>query len=181
MTRVHHQCLFVGHLAQILHGEQILGPVLEYGAIAAVGDEFVRMLGHGAVEVVLYHHHDGSRLTRTCRILVNRARVHLVVGAEAIHVYAAVAAQLVGELRGENGMVLFREIPERVFECETFLLGSEDFLTPRRMIHRCVVRLGRRQFVGNACPDGVAEFVCCHFDDIMVLTFSIIDFSAASA
>ena len=44
-TGIHGQGLLVGHLREILHGEQILGPVLEYGAVAAIDYQLVGVLG----------------------------------------------------------------------------------------------------------------------------------------
>ena len=63
MAGIHHQCLRVGHLREIFHSEQILCPVLENGTVAAVGDQFVGMLGHPRIEIVLDHHHDRGGLT----------------------------------------------------------------------------------------------------------------------
>ena len=62
VAAVHDQGLFLGHLAQVLHGETVLGPVLKYPAVTTVGDEFFRMLRHCGVQVVLDHEHDGRRL-----------------------------------------------------------------------------------------------------------------------
>jgi len=47
--------LFIGHEGQVLHGEQVLGPVLEYSPIAPVGNEFIRMLGYSRIKVILDH------------------------------------------------------------------------------------------------------------------------------
>ena len=62
MARIHHKRLLVGHLAQILHRQPVLCPVLEYGTVAAVHNQLVRMLRHLRIEVVLNHQHYGSRL-----------------------------------------------------------------------------------------------------------------------
>ena len=63
MSGIHHQRLVVGHLAQVSHRQAVLRPVLEDGTVAAVDDEFVRVLCHFRVEVVLYHQHDGGSLS----------------------------------------------------------------------------------------------------------------------
>ena len=42
VSRIHHERLLVGHLAQILHHQAVLCPVLEDSAIAAVDDELAR-------------------------------------------------------------------------------------------------------------------------------------------
>ena len=63
VARVHHEGLFVGHSGKVLHHEAVLCPVLEYGTVASVGDELVRVLGHTVVQIVLDHRHDCSSLT----------------------------------------------------------------------------------------------------------------------
>ena len=45
MAGIHDESLFVGHLAQIFHCEQILSPVLENSAVAAIDNQLMRMLG----------------------------------------------------------------------------------------------------------------------------------------
>ena len=59
---VHDERLLLGHFAQVAHHEAVLGPVLEDGAIAAVRDELLRVLGDGRIQVVLDHQHDGRGL-----------------------------------------------------------------------------------------------------------------------
>ena len=59
---VHDEGLLLGHFAQVAHDEAVLCPVLEDGAVAAVGDELLRVLGDGRVQVVLDHEHDGRGL-----------------------------------------------------------------------------------------------------------------------
>ncbi len=62
MTAVHMQGLLITHHGEVLHGEQVLCPVLKYRAIATIGDEFIRMLGNRGVKVVLDHEHDARCL-----------------------------------------------------------------------------------------------------------------------
>ena len=62
MTGVHVERLNFCHRSEVLHREQILRPVLEYGAVATVRNQLVRMLCDGGVQVVLNHCHDGCGL-----------------------------------------------------------------------------------------------------------------------
>ncbi len=149
MTRVHDEGLLVGHLAQVFHGEKILRPVLEHRPVAAVGDKLVGMLCHGAVEVVLNHHHDCGSLTRARRVVLDGTRIHLVDGTETVHVDAAIVAQLLGKLGSKHGVVTLGEIAQGVFQREAFLLGGENLLAAGRMIHRGIIFARLRQFLGN--------------------------------
>ena len=114
MTGIHHERLLVGHLAQVFHREPILRPVLEYRTIATIYNKFVRMLRHGRVQVVLNHQHDGCRLLRAVRILVDRTGIHLVAWAIAIHIYPAILVQLLHKLRCELLVQMLRKIAEGV-------------------------------------------------------------------
>ena len=53
VSRVHHKCLLVGHLCQVLHRQAILRPVLEYCTVTTIGDKLVWVLSYGLVEVKL--------------------------------------------------------------------------------------------------------------------------------
>ena len=110
MSGVHHECLLIGHLAQIFHREAVLCPVLEDGAVAAVDDELVGMLCHRGVEVVLDHQHDGRCLLAKGGILLDGAGVHLVGRTEAVHVDATVFFQLFGKLRGQRSVPFLGEV-----------------------------------------------------------------------
>ena len=81
MAGVHDEGLFVGHLAEVFHREAVLGPVLEDGAVTAVGNQLVGVLGDGGVEVVLDHQHYRGGLAGTGGVLVDRAGVHVVARA----------------------------------------------------------------------------------------------------
>ena len=59
---IHHKSLLVGHFSKILHHKTILRPVLEHGSVASIGDQFMRVLCHTIVQIVLDHRHYGSRL-----------------------------------------------------------------------------------------------------------------------
>ncbi len=78
VSGVHHEGLLVGHLREVSHHQAVLRPVLEDGSVASVGYQLVRVLGHARVEVVLYHGHNGRRLTAPCRVLVYRTGQNLV-------------------------------------------------------------------------------------------------------
>ena len=139
MTRVHHERLLVGHLAEVFHCESVLRPVLEDGTVASVHDEFVRMLRHLRVQVVLNHEHDGGSLFGVVRILVDGASVHIVCRTIAVHIDASVGVELSDELRRQLRVQLFREVAQSVAQCQLFLLVVEYLLALRRMIYIRVV------------------------------------------
>jgi hypothetical protein len=122
---VQHQGLLVGHFGQVFHGEAVLRPVLEHRAVAAVGDEFVRVFGHLGVEVVLHHQHDGRRLFGAMRIVADGPGEHGVIGPEAVHVDAAVALQFFGEFGRQHGVVPGIEIAQGVADGQFFLLIAQ--------------------------------------------------------
>ena len=131
VAAVHDEGLLLGHFAQVAHHEAVLRPVLEDGAIAPVGDEFLGVLGHGRIQVVLDHEHDGGGLRGLRRVVVDGPRVHRVVRHEPVHVDAAVGAELFGKLRGQRGMVLLREVAQGIGQGKLLLLGREDVLADR--------------------------------------------------
>ena len=153
MARIHHQRLTVGHLREVLHRQTVLRPVLEHRAVAAVGNQFVGMLRHGLVQVVLDHQHDGRGLPALRGVFVDRPRVHLVVGTQAVHVDPAVLAQLGGELPGQHGVVPGGKVAQGVAQGQLLLGRRENVLTLGRMVDLSVVRLRGGQPVGNARAD----------------------------
>ena len=168
MSRVHHERLLVGHLAQVFHHQAVLCPVLEDGAIAAVDDELVGMLCHARIQVVLDHQHDGSSLTRACRILVDGTGIHLIFGAIAVHVDAAVFFQFLGKLRSQGGMEMLGEVAQSVPQGEFLLLGGEDVLALGRMVNLGVVGLQFGQFLGDATANVGNEFFSSHIYLVLV-------------
>ena len=162
MAGVHNQSLFVCHRSQILHGQTVLGPVLEHGPIASVCDEFVRMLRDPRVEVVLYHRHYRRRLCALCGILPYGTGIHGIVRTEAVHVYASVVLQLSCEFRSQHRMLMFRKIPQCITEREFLLSIAEQVLAPGRMVHRRVISLRLRKFLRNAGKDVAPEFLIGH-------------------
>ena len=111
MAGVHDEGLLLRHCGEIFHSQAVLGPVLEDGSVAAVGDELVRMLRHSRVQIVLDHCHYGGGLFAFCRVFSDWPGVHRIVRTQAVHIYAAVFAEFTGELRGECAVLMFREIP----------------------------------------------------------------------
>ena len=131
---VHHERLFVRHRGEVLHHKAVLGPVLEDCTVATVDDELVRMLGYTRVQIVLYHCHDGGRLTGFGGILVDGAGVHFVRRPETIHVNAAVLLELLREFLRKLPVMPLREVSEGVFYGENLLLVAKDVLTLGSMI-----------------------------------------------
>ena len=111
---VHRQGLLIGHRCKILHGQAVLGPVLEDGAVSAVDYQLVRVLGYARVQVVLDHGHNGCCLSGFCWVFVNRTGVHLIVRPVAVHVDSAVVFQFLGEFRGQLRVLAGREVAQGV-------------------------------------------------------------------
>ena len=150
MPAVHHQRLLVRHGGQILHREAVLRPVLENGPVSAVDDEFVRVLRHPLVQVVLDHGHDGRRLLCAGGVLVHRPGVYLIGGPIAVHVDASVVFELLCKLRGQLRVKGLREVPQGVFERQHLLFRLQDVLPLGRMVDFLVIGLGLRQLRRNA-------------------------------
>ena len=151
MSRIHHECLFVSHRSEVLHDKAVLGPVLEHGSVTSICDQFVRMLCHAVVEIVLDHRHDRSRLTRLGRIFIYRPGIHLVVRTEAVHVDTSVLLQLLCEFLGQNFVVLCWEVPECVPDRQHLLLVAQYLLALRSMVYDRVIWLRLRQYRRNTC------------------------------
>ena len=111
------------------------------------------MLRHGLVQVVLDHQHDGRGLPALRGVFVDRPRMHLVVGTQAVHVDPAVLAQLGGELPGQHGVMLGGEVAQGVAQGQLLLGRRENVLALGRMVDLSVVRLRGGQPVGNARAD----------------------------
>ena len=79
--------------------------------------------------------------------------MHLVVGTQAVHVDAAVLAQLGGELAGQQRMVLGREVAQGIAQGQLLLGRREDILALGRMVDLLVVRFRGGQPVGNTRAD----------------------------
>ena len=162
MPGIHDQGLIFSHFRKILHRKAVLRPVLEHGAVAAVGDQLVGMLGDPRVEVVLNHQHDGRRLPAAGGIFADRTRMHLVVGTQAVHIDTAVAAQLLGELLRQHGVVPDRKIAQGVFQGQRLLLVRKDVLAFGRMVDPFVIGFRGGQPVGNTRANVVLKLFACH-------------------
>ena len=159
---VHHERLLVGHLREVFHSQAVLRPVLKHGAVAPVGYEFVGMLGYARVQIVLNHHHDGRGLARPGRILVYWPGVHRILRTVAIHIYASVALQLVGEFGRETAVELGGEIAQGVAQGEFLLFLCENVFAARSVVHVRVVYGVGRKLGGDACAEVVLKFLECH-------------------
>lgn len=160
VTRVQDQGLVAAHVRQVLHGQQVLSPVLEHGAVAAVGDQLVRELSHLRIQVVLDHVHDGLGLITETGVLLDRASVHLVVWPEAHHVDAAVGLELLEELWGQRLVPLHGEVAQGVGQGHADLSRGQDLghlRTRRRVRHTLVQGTGLRKFSRDTGHDGLFE------------------------
>ena len=144
MTAIHDECLLIGHLAEILHDQTILCPVLENGTVTTINDEFVRVLSHLRVKIVLYHQHDGCCLTTLMGIVVDGTGMHLVAGTIAIHVDTAIAFQLLSELWSQLGVQFLREVTQGIAQRKFLLFVSKDVLTLGCMVDLWIVGLSFR-------------------------------------
>ena len=124
MAGIHHQGLFVRHRGQVLHGQQILGPVLEDGPVASVDYEFVGMLRHPGIQIVLYHSHYGGRLPALGRVFANGTGVHLIGRTETVHIDASVVLKFFRELTRQSGVELRGEVAQGIFHCQDLLLRA---------------------------------------------------------
>ena len=156
---VHHQRLLVGHSRKILHREPVLRPILENGAVAAVDYEFVRMLGHARVQVILNHRHNCRRLPGFRGVLIDRAGVHWVRRAQAVHIDAAVFFQLLRKFGRKRCVVPGFEVAQRVFQRKSLLLAGQYVLALWGVIYALVVFGMGGQFFRNACQNLPGKFV----------------------
>ena len=92
MTGIHRECLLICHCCKILHYKTVLSPVLEDGSVASVNYEFVRMLCHPLVQIVLYHSHNGCGIYALARIFIYRACIYLVIRPVTVHIDSSVEA-----------------------------------------------------------------------------------------
>ena len=157
VAAVHDERLLLGHFAQVAHHEAVLRPVLEDGAVAPIRDELLGMLGHGRIQVVLDHQHDGRSLRGLRWVVVDGSGVHRVVRHEPVHVDAAIGAELFGELQGQRGMVLLREVAQGIGQGELLLLGREDVFPDRGVRHVRVALTGCGQDVRQTFGQGGLE------------------------
>ena len=127
------QGFVVPQLGEVLHGEAVLGPVLEDRAVAAVGNEFVRVLCHGRIQVVLDHQHNGCRLAARGGVLVHRTRVHSVGGAVAVQVNSAVFVQFPRAFFRHHRVVRLRDVAQRIPNGEYFFVWGQEVFSLGRV------------------------------------------------
>ena len=159
MARVQDEGLLFAHFREVLHGEQVLRPILENGSVAAIGNQLFGMLGHLGVEVVLNHQHNGCCLPATGGIGLYGPCIHGVIRPKAIHVNAPVALQLFGKLRPQNPVMPGMKIAQGILNGQFFLFFAENALNgaARSMAELRVALAGRGQNIGDTGSYGVLK------------------------
>ena len=117
MATVENQCLFFSHLAEILHDEMVLRPVAENSPIPTISNELLGKLSHSIREVVHNHQDNSGSLLALGRVNLNRVGFDGIVSrTKSAVIDVTISPQLLGKLRRELGMVLFREVTETAEE-----------------------------------------------------------------
>ena len=111
---------------------------MEDRAVAAVGNEFVGVLRHGRIQVVLDHQHNGRRLAACGGVLVHRTRVQGVGGAVAVQVDSAVFVQFPRAFFRHHGVVRLRDVAQRIPNGEYFFVRRQEVLALGRVGNRGV-------------------------------------------
>ena len=169
VTRVHNQCLLVSHLAKIFHSQTILSPVLEHRAITAISNQLVWVLSHSIVKVIINHQHNRCCLFRASRIIIDITRLHFIIWAQTIHINTSIRTQLLSKFRSQLCMVFFREIAQRITQCQLFFLCCQNLFTLRSMVNLWLISLWLWQYVRNTCRNVFSKFFKCH--KILVFKF----------
>ena len=146
---MHVQGLVVGHRGEVLHGQQVLRPVLKDSPIAAIGNELVRVLRYGGIQIVLNHQHDGCGLLGLRRVFMNGPGLHGIGRPKAVHVNAAIKLQFLGEFRSQHLMMAGLKVAERVAQGELFFVGTQNVRAFRGMRDGGVVARMNRKLRGN--------------------------------
>ena len=108
------------------------------------------MLGHGRVEVVLNHEHNGRRLLAFGGIFFDGARIHGVGGAQTIHVDTTVGFQLFGKFGRQLFVVFGRKITQGVAKGQLLFFRAQNVFALGRVAYRGVVGRHFGQNGGNA-------------------------------
>ena len=149
MPRVQMKGLLVGHRGEVLHGQQVLRPVLKDCTIAAVGNEFVRVLGDSRIQIVLNHQHDGCGLLGLRRVFMNGPGLHGIGRPKTVHVYAAIKPQFFGKFRSQHFVVAGLKVAQRVAQGELFFVGTQNVRAFRGMRDGGIVARMNRKLRGN--------------------------------
>eukprot|EP00754_Rhynchopus_humris_P038081 Rhum_TRINITY_DN20769_c0_g1::Rhum_TRINITY_DN20769_c0_g1_i1::g.172175::m.172175 len=155
---VHHQRLVRLHLAQVLHRETVLRPVLERRAVAAVRDQLLGELRHGGVEVVVDHRQQRFDLAVLRGVVLRVVRAEVVLcRLKAHHVDAAVRAQLLRELGRQLAVPLLGEVAQRVAQGQLLLARVQDLLARGHVVHVGVGLVRGRQHLRDALAQVLAH------------------------
>ena len=158
MSGIHVKGLLVGHFRQVLHGKQVLCPVLKYGAISAISDQLFRVLSDGRIEIVLYHEHDRCRLSAFSRVVIDRSGEHCVIRFEPVHVDPSIGLQLIEEFRSKLFMPGGRKVAQCILKGQFFLRRSQDVLSPRGPVDSFRRLFFSRYFSGDSLGYRFLEF-----------------------
>jgi len=154
MPRIHHQGLLITHLRKVLHGEQVLGPVLKHRPVSTVSDQLMGVLRHRRIQVVLDHQHDGCRLRRPGGIGREGTGLHLIVGPETVHVNPAVQLQLLHKFRSKHPVKVRRKITQGIPYCQLLFFRGKNLPALRCMVHPRIIGLLPGKNGRNPFPDG---------------------------
>lgn len=157
MSGVEDQGLVIGHFGQVLHRNEVLGPVLKDGAITAVGDKFVGVLSNAGVEVIGDHQHNSGRLFGFVRVFADRSGFHFVLRAVSVHINSSVGEKFLEEFGGEGFMLMIWEVSECISQGQGFFLFGQDIFPDRCVVDFRVERSERWQVAGEALEDGGGE------------------------
>ena len=114
MTGIEVKRLLLCHLGQVLHGKQVLGPVLKYRSIATVGNQFLRMLCYRWIQVILKHELDGCCLRTVCRVFCYGSSLERIVRHKAVHVDAPVCLKFLPKFWSQRLVPSGRKIAQGV-------------------------------------------------------------------
>src|SRR5688572_30126141 len=153
MTGVHMQRLIFRHCSEVLHGKQILRPVLKYSAVTSICNQLVGMLRHCRIQVVLDHHHNCSSLHALEWIFPQWPCIDRVGWPETVHVDPAVLVKLFKELRCQDLVMPRVKIAQGIFNGKLLFYIGKDVLSPWCMADQIIVRLDLWKFIRYSDED----------------------------